>query len=511
MRRNVHPTVGVDAAHQEQAIEPHPQRWAILGVLVVSLLVAVLDGTVLNVAIPTLMLDLGATTSDVQLMLDSYLVVFAGLLLTAGSLSDRFGRRAGLLVGLALFGVASLLASQAATSGQLIAFRASMGAGAAFLMPSTLSIITTVFAEDERKKALAVWASALLVGALCGPVVGGLLLEHFDWGAIFLVNVPIAVLAGAAAGILIPESRGAAARPDVAGAVLSIVGIGALVWAIVHAGQDGWSPATVGGLVAAVAALVAFGFVQHVIAEPMVPLQLFRDRSFTGAGSAIVLMSFVSGGLLLALTQYLQFVLGYSPVRAGVAVLPMIGGALVFNGVGVVLDKKAGPRTAIVVGLLLLCVGFGLLARTSPGDGYGSLVLAMILVGAGSGCAGPAATGTLLGAVPADRAGVSSAVNDTVAQVGQALSVAVLGSILAAVYIADLPDSVPDAVDGSIAETLAAARASGDGQLANVARDSFVHALDVTSLVGVGIAIVAVLVVAVLLHGTRRADEQADH
>lgn len=482
-------------------VQTQSRRWVILAVLVLSLLVTVLDATVLNVAIPTLMIDLDATTADVQLMLDSYLVVFAGLLLTAGSVSDRIGRRTGLMIGLAVFGGASLLAAHADTSAQLMIFRGLMGAGAAFLMPSTLSIITTVFAEDERKRAVAIWASALLVGALAGPVVGGALLEHFDWGAIFLINVPIAVIAIVAAGVLIPESKGASTRPDVAGALLSTVGIGALVWAIVHMGQGGLNGATVAGMAIGALAILMFVALERRATEPMLPLQLLRDRSFIGAGSAIVLMSFVSGGVLLALTQYFQFVLGYTPIQAGLALLPMIGGALVFNGVGVVLDKKSGARVAIVLGLLLLSVGFALLARTSPGDGYGSLVGALVLMGAGSGCAGPAATGTLLAALPPDRAGVGSAVNDTVAQLGQALSVAVLGSVLSVAYAAHLPDTVPAAAGGSIGETLAVAGAADDPGLIQVARDAFVQALDLAAMIGAGVGLVAAAVAALLLSG----------
>src|SRR4051794_12654960 len=238
---------------------PDPRRWLILGVLCLSLLVVVIDNTVLNVAIPSLIRDLHSSNADIQWILDAYIVVFAGLLLTAGGLSDRYGRRNGLVIGLILFGGASIPAAYSGSPGQLIACRALMGAGAAFLMPGTLSILTTVFDDDERKKAIAIWSSVLMLGALGGPIVGGLLLDHFWWGSVFLLNIPIAVLGIIAALLIIPETRGPAGRPDLLGAALSTVGMTALVWGVINSAKDGWSSAqTIGGFVVAVVALAAF-------------------------------------------------------------------------------------------------------------------------------------------------------------------------------------------------------------------------------------------------------------
>ncbi|GGT82481.1 MFS transporter [Actinomadura citrea] len=465
---------------------PHPRRWWILGVLCLSLLVVVVDNTVLNVAIPSLIRDLHASNSDIQWILDAYIVVFAGLLLTAGALSDRFGRRRGLIIGLVLFGGASVPAAFADSPGQLIAARALMGVGGAFLMPGTLSILTNVFDEEERKKAIAIWSSVLMLGALGGPVVGGLLLEHFWWGSVFLINIPIAALAVIATVLIIPESRGPAGRPDLVGAVLSTVGMTALVWSVIFIPRDGWSAPQVHiGFAVSVLALVGFALWERRVSEPMLPVKLFRDRNFSGASLSIVLLSFSSGGLMLALTQYLQFVLGYSPMKTGLAFIPLLVAVMAFNGIGVVVDKKLGARVALAAGLVLLAGGFGLLAMMSPGDGYPRLVIALVVMGMGSGTAGPAAYGTLLGALPPERAGVGSAVNDTVQQVGQALSVAILGSVLTAAYTDAMPENVTGPARDSIGNALAIAAARGDVALAGAAKSAFVDAMSFTAIAGV--------------------------
>jgi EmrB/QacA subfamily drug resistance transporter len=483
----------------------HPRRWWILGVLCLSLLVLVIDNTVLNVAIPSLIRDLHASSSDIQWMIDAYILVFAGLLLFAGSLSDRYGRRRSLVIGLIIFGVASLGASFTTSPGRLIAARAVMGIGGAFLMPGTLSILTNVFDDKERKKAIAIWSSVLTLGAVGGPTLGGLLLQHFWWGSVFLVNVPVAVLGVIAAVLIIPESTGPARRADLPGALLSMVGMTALVWAVISTARDGWaSPQTLGGYALAVVALVGFALWERRSPEPMLPLALFRNRNFSGASLSIVLLSFAAGGVLLALTQYLQFVLEFSPLRAGLSLAPLLIASIAFNGIGVVVDKKLGARVAVAIGLLLLGVGFGLLASIGPGDGYSSLVVALVVIGAGSGTAGPAAYGTLLGALPPERAGVGSAVNDTVQQVGQALSVAILGSVLTSVYASGLPRGITGAARRSVGEALGIAAADHDAGLARIAKDAFIHAMTVTSLVGVFGGVAAAVVAFTVLRPTPR-------
>jgi len=481
-------------------IERHPRRWIILAVLCLSLLVLVIDNMVLNVAIPVLIRDLGASASDIQWIIDAYILVFAGLLLTAGSLSDRHGRRRGLIIGLIVFGSASAVATLCQTPGQLIAARAVMGIGAAFLMPGTLSILTTVFDDAERKKAIAIWSSVLMLGALGGPTLGGLLLQHFWWGSVFLLNIPIAALGIVAALAIIPESRGPAGRPDVLGALLSMVGMTALVWGVISSAKDGWSASgTWGGFTVAAVFILAFVLWERRTSEPMLPMALFKDRNFGGASLSIVLLSFSAGGVVLALTQYLQFVLGYGPLKAGTALIPMLVTVMAFNGIGVMIDKRIGTRPTIAVGLGLIAIGFGLLASTGPTDGYLKLAITLVVIGAGSGTAGPAAYGTLLAALPPERAGVGSAVNDTVQQVGQALSIAVLGSILTAAYKSAMPADAGAVARRSIGDALRIAASTGDGGLARLAKESFVDAMATTAIVGVvGSIAAAVLAVAVL-------------
>lgn len=473
----------------------HPRRWWILLILCLSLLVLVVDNTVLNLAIPSLMRDLSATPADIQWVIDAYILAFAGLLLTAGSLSDRFGRRKMLLLGLVIFGVASLLATLAQNPWQLIACRGLMGVGGSLLMPSTLSLLFTVFPPEEQRKAMAGWSMVAMVGVVAGPTVGGILLNHFWWGSIFWLNVPIAILAIVGTLVLIPESRGPARPVDPVGAVLSMVGMGAVVWAIISIPADGIGSAKVlGGLAVGVLGLLGFALWERRSAHPMVPLDLFRDRNFSGTSFSIVLLSFTAGGLLLALTQYLQFVLGYSPLKAGLALIPYAVAATVFNALGATLGKKLADRTLIVVGLAVIAGSFAILSQVSESSGYGLLIAGLMVMGVGGGLAGPAAYTLLMQAVPAEHRGVGSAMNDTVQQTGAALSVAVLGSVLAAAYTSSLPDSVPEAGRNSIADTLAL----GPEFLA-AARAAFTDAMSIAMTVGlIGAAAGAVVALIVL-------------
>ncbi|MBO3746693.1 MFS transporter [Streptosporangiaceae bacterium NEAU-GS5] len=480
----------------EAAAARDPRRWWVLGVLCLSLLVLVVDNTVLNLAIPSLMRDLGATPSDVQWMIDAYVLVFAGLLLTAGSLSDRFGRRRALIVGLAIFGGASVPAMLAAEPWQLIGARALMGVGGSLLMPSTLSILMTSFDDQERRTAIAAWSAVAMVGVIAGPTLGGFLLQHYYWGSVFLLNVPIAILAIIAAVWLMPETRGPARPLDPLGVVLSIVGMTSLIWVVI----DGWNW-PVGIL--AIVALGAFIGWELRTRHPMLPLHLFRQRAFSGASFSIVLLSFGAGALLLALTQYLQFVLGYQPMEAGFALLPYAVAAALFNGLGAGLGKKLSNRTLIVAGLLVMGGGFAWLSTLGPADGYGKLILALLVMGMGGGLAGPAAYATLMGAVPVEHAGVGSALNDTVQQVGMALSVAVLGSVLANVYTGAMPADAPAAARESIGAAMTMAASSGNQALAAQARAAFTDAMSVGSVVGTVCSAVAAVLAFVVLRRTK--------
>ncbi len=448
----------------------------------------VVDNTVLNLAIPSLIRDLGATPADVQWIIDAYILVFAGLLLTAGSLSDRYGRRRFLIIGLVVFGAASLVATLVQEPWQLIGARALMGVGGSFLMPSTLSILITVFDDSERRKAIAAWSAVAMVGVIAGPTLGGFLLEHYWWGSVFLLNVPIAALAVLAAVVLMPESRAPARRTDPLGALLSTVGMTALVYVVIAAPREGWTSG--GALTAAAVAVVALGaFVvwERRSDHPMLPLSLFRDRNFSGSSFSIVLMSFGTGALLLMLTQYLQFVLAYGPMKAGLALLPYAVAAALFNGVGAALGQRVSNRVLVAVGLVVMAGGFMVLGLIGPADGYGKLITGLLIMGVGGGLAGPAAYATLMGAVPPEHAGVGSALNDTVQQVGMALSVAVLGSVLAGVYTARMPESAPAAARDSIG----AALELGEAGLARTAREAFVSAMSFGSWVGVAFTLAA--------------------
>ncbi|MGI5418090.1 MFS transporter [Actinomadura luteofluorescens] len=479
---------------------PHPRRWQILGVLCLGLFVVVVDNTILNVAIPSLLRDLDATTSDVQWVIDAYSLVFAGLLITAGGLGDRYGRRRAMLIGFALFGAGSLLAAFAGNPAQLVATRALMGAGGAFLMPGTLSIMAVVFGPDERPKAFAIWGATSMVGLAAGPTLGGFLLEHFWWGSVFLVNVPVAVAAVAGLLVLVPESRGPRRRPDVPGAVLSTAGMSALVWAVICGPAHGWTGArTLGGLAAGAAALGLFAAWQHRSPEPMLDLRLLRDRDFSGAAAMIALFGFALAGMLFALTQLLQFVHGYGPLKAGLALLPVAVSAALGNGLGASLEARSGARPALVAGFSVTAAGFLALGLTGPDDGYAALAIGLVVLGFGAGLGTPPAYSTLMAAVPPEEAGVGSAVNDAGQELGSALGVAVLGSLVSAAYARDLPDSAPAAARHSLGEALAI----GDPGLARAARDAFAHAVSAASLAACGAMLAAALFAAFVVRARR--------
>ncbi|MFD1544789.1 MFS transporter [Nonomuraea guangzhouensis] len=466
----------------------HPRRWLILIVLCLSTLVLVIDNMVLTVAIPPLAADLGATAQDTQWILDSYILVFAGLLLTAGSLSDRFGRRKIMIIGLALFGAASLVAAFAADPVQLIAARAAMGVGGALIMPSTLSILITVFDDEERRKAMAAWSAVAMAGLVGGPVLGGALIAWFWWGSVFLINVPVAALAIVAALVLMPESKGPWSRPDPLGAILSASGMTALVWTIIELPHGLSVPA----LALAVGALIGFVLWELRTAYPMVPLRLFRDRVFSGGSFSLTLVQIGNGGLLLVFSQYLQYVLGYTPTQAGLAFAPMAVASLACNALGAALGTRIGNRALIVTGLTVMAAGFALLAV--PGS-FAVMACALLTLGAGGGLAMPAAVSALMGAVPAEHAGVGSALNDTIQQAGAALGVAVLGSVLSSAYTAAMPATAPEAARRSVADGLAA----GDAPLAQAARDAFTSAMSSVFLLSAAAVLAAAVLAGLVL------------
>lgn len=451
----------------------NPRRWWILGALCLSLLVLTIDNMILTLAVPALMSDLGASPAAVQWILDAYILVFAGALLTAGSLSDRFGRKRFLNIGLVVLGTASLLAAFAEEPWQVVACRAVMGLGAAIAMPSTLSILINVFEDDERRKAMSVWGMVSMLGIVLGPAAGGLLLEHFGWASAFLINVPLALIGIVASTVLIPESKGPARPADPLGAVLSVVGMAALVFTLIQLPHEGWSARVVAAAVTAAVFLVGFVGWEAKREYPMLPLGIFRNRDFTGASLACVLIVFTNGAVMLALTQYLQLVLGFSPMTSAFAFAPLALVVAVVNPLAATVGKHISNKTLTVVGLLVIAGSFVILSMTGPEDGYGWLVVGLVTVGVGTGLTTPAVYATLTSAIPPEHAGVGSAVNDTIQQGGMALGVAALGSVLSSAYTAAMPADAPEAAKGSLTDALAVAKETGATDLVGVAREAF--------------------------------------
>jgi len=478
----------------------HARRWWILGVLILALFGVTLDNLILNIALPTLAVDLGATAAELQWIVNAYVLVFAGMLLVAGALSDRFGRRRVLLIGLALFGIGSALAPLVADATQLIVLRAFMGLGAALTMPSTLSILSDVFDEAERPKAIAAWGAVSALGIVAGPLVGGYLLEHFHWTSVFLVNVPFVAIGIIATLAVVPESRapGRVAR-DPVGALLSVVGLVALVWAITEIPSNGWtSPAVIGAFTTAAVTLATFLWWEGRNAEPMLDVRLFRDRRFTAASLSVSLAFFSLMGALFFLTQYLQGVQGLSALETGVRFIPIAIGIIVVSPISAVLTTRLGARVVVAAGLSVTAAGLALMSTLglAPSDLQVSAIL--VVVAAGLALAMTPATDAIMSAVPREKFGVGSAVNDTVREVGGAFGVAVLGSLFAASYAEamravtmGLPPVAADAARESLAAASAVAASLGGeagAVLLATARTGFVDAMSMTSLVGAAIA-----------------------
>jgi EmrB/QacA subfamily drug resistance transporter len=482
----------------------HERRWWILAVLCFSLLVIVLDNTILNVAIPTIVRDLDATNSQLQWMVDSYTIVFAGLLLTAGSLGDRFGRRGALQVGLVVFGLGSLASAFATTADQLIATRAFMGIGGAFIMPATLSIITNVFPVTERGKAIGVWAATAGLAGVLGPLTGGFLLEHFYWGSIFLVNIPI-VIVGLTAGVfLIPTSKDPAAPPlDPLGAVLSIAGLSALLFGIIEAPQRGWGNSTILLSFAVGAVLLACFFAWEAHTDhPMLDVHFFANPRFTAASMSIMLVFFAMFGSLFLITQYFQFVLGFSPLETGLRFLPFAVCMLILSPLSSRIVDRFGTKLTVGAGLTLVALGLGAMTQLQVGTAYWpDIVWRLVLMASGIALTMAPATESIMGSLPLAKAGVGSAVNDTTRQVGGALGVAVVGSVLASVYGSKVGDflvgkPVPSGVAESMKQSLGIALSAGRevSGLAAVAKQAFVDGLHAGVLVAAAIALLGAVV-----------------
>ena len=426
--------------HHEIEPEIYQRRWAILAVLCTSLMIVIIGNTSLNVAIPTLSRALDASNSQLEWMVAAYSLVFAGMLFTAGTIGDRFGRKGALQAGLLGFLAGTLLASTADSAATVIGGRVIMGLAAAFVMPSTLSILTNVFPAHERPKAIAVWAGVSGAGAAIGPLASGYLLEHFYWGSVFLVNVPMIALALILGAFLVPKSRDPEKTPlDLPGALLSIVGLGALVYSIIEGPSHGWlsgtSAATFG---LAIVALALFIWRETAAEHPMLDLRLFKDRRFSVASAGMTLTFFAMFGTFFLVAQYFQLVLGYSPFKSGLLTLPM---AFIMMTVAPQVPKavaRFGAHRVVPVGLTFVAIGMAFFSQVQVDSPFWFLYLSIVPLAAGMATTMTPLTTLIMSSVPLGKAGVGSAMNDTTRELGGALGVAVLGSLVTSTYTSNL-------------------------------------------------------------------------
>ena len=505
------------------SIADHGRRWWILAVLCLSVLLVVVDNTIVNVALPTISRDLHASTSALQWVVDGYTLSFAGLLLLGGNLGDRLGRRRFLQVGLVLFGTFSVVAALSRSTGELIAARALMGFAAALVYPATLAILNNVFtAARERAIAIGVWSAVSGLAVAIGPVSGGALLRHFSWSSVFYVSVPVVVLAVAGGRLLLPESRDPkAGRFDPLGAILSIAGITLLTWSIIEAPQHGWwSFATVGGIGGSLVILSGFAWWQARRPDPMLDVRLFRNPRFSAASAAIALSFFGLFGFIFMITQYFQVVRDYDPLGAGIATLPFAFVTAGFSPVAMLLMRRFGTKLVVAAGLLLMSGGFVIAATTEVSSPYwGKVIIAMALMAAGLGLTTGPATDAIMGALPPGKSGAGSAVNDTTREVGGTLGVAIVGSVLNSAYGSHVlsgltalgaPASIGHVAGQSVVAGMnVAARfpAPLRGAAEAAVRNAFVTGLHRGSLVAAGTALAAALVALVFVPARAAAAE----
>ena len=443
--------------------EPHPRRWPILYILCLSLTMVVISMSSLNVALPSIQRELDASGSDLQWIVDAYVLVFAGLLLPFGAVGDRWGRRRVLLAGMTLFGVLSALTAFSTSPAQIIAYRAGLGVAAALVMPATLSIATVIFPRAERPKAVAVWAAFAGAGGAIGPPVSGILLNFFWWGSVFLVAVPVAGVVLAGTLWIVPESRDDERRPlDVVGALVSIAALGSLLFAVIEGPELGWGSPAVLGMFAAAAVLV-WGFVrwERRVRHPMLDPAFFGNRLFTLGAVTITLVFFGMVGMFFVLTQYFQFAQGHTPLDAGFRNVPLAATMIILAPRCPAIAQRVGARATISGGLLLTGAGLGIMAALTPASPYWLMVIALVTTATGLALFMPPSTHIVVTSLPKHKAGVGSAVNDTTREVGAAIGIAVLGTLLTVGYrngmhsqVSGLPEPAAEAASDSIGAAL---------------------------------------------------------
>lgn len=473
-----------------------PRRWWALAAMSLSLIVIGLDLTVLNVALPTLATDLQASTSQLQWFANAYTLVLASLLLPAGLLGDRYGPKRLMLGALVVFGLASAACAFADSPGQLIAGRAALGIGSAFLIPLSMSLLNLLFAPEERQRAMTIWLMANSLGIPLGPVLGGWLLDHYRWGSIFLINLPLVAIGLVAVALLIPSTSGHRSRRiDVPGILLTAAGLVCLTYGFIAAGEHGWGSAwALGGIAAGVVFLTAFWAWARRTADPLVDLSLFRSAGFTWGTVLATLASFALVGLLFVLPQLFQAVQGADAFQSGLRLLPIIGGMLIGAKVAERLVETAGARISVVIGFSLMLIGLALGAFTKVGDGYGFTAIWVSLVGVSIGFTLPPMNGLALAALPLDRSGSGSALIQASRQVGGTLGVAILGTVLNTAYRNHLDvTGLPSAAAEAARDSASAAVAIGSPDLTRSARAAFVDGMDVTLWACSGLAVVSIV------------------
>jgi EmrB/QacA subfamily drug resistance transporter len=496
-------------------IEPSAQgragRWWALAALVVSGLVIGLDSTVLITALPTLSAKLGATTSDLQWIAAGYTLALGGLLLPGGVLGDRYGRKRLLLVGLGIFGVSSVIASQVTTSTSLIAMRALMGVGAALILPLSLAILPSMFTEKERPRAISAAAAGAFLGLPLGPLVAGWLLTHYAWGSVFLINAPVVVIALLGVFFLVPESKDPNPRPfDLVGGFLAVIGVTALVYGVIEQPIHGWTdPRVLVAIIGGALILAAFTVWDLRHASPFVDLRNFRSPSFTWSTMAFVVTGFALFGVMFILTPYIQVVLGNDAQATGIKLLPLIGGVLAGAGVGSVLAPKLGAKISVSAGLVVTAAGLVAFSRIGADTGYGPVGAALAVIGIGLGIALPTTLDIILGTLPPSQTGAGSALTRALQQIAATFGVAILGSVLNNVYqsqlgpqVAVLPSPARQVALGSVAGAHAVAAhlpAPVHAVVVGAANAAYAQGMAEVMLVSAALVLVAAIAVAIFL------------
>ena len=480
-------------------IGPGSRRWWALAALAIAMLTIGLDTTVLVVALPTLSVDLGASNAALQWFTTAYTLVLAGAMLPAGAAGDRLGRKKLLLGALALFGVASICCAYASTPGQLIGARALLGLGAAVMMPLSMAVLPTLFPDSaERARALTIWVTATGIGLPLGPILGGWLLGHFWWGSVFLLNVPLAVVGVVAVAFLVPESRSADRRPiDMAGVALSSAGLLSLTYGFIEAGRDGWADlAAVGAILAGVVLLAGFFVWARRAAHPLIDMSLFASRGFATGAIFATVANFALFGMFFTVPQYFQAVLDVDALGSGLRLLPLIGGLVVGTRIVDKLLPRAGARPAIAAGFALIGAGLAMGACTATDSPYWFAAVWITLTGAGMGFVMPAAMGAALDAMSPERAGSGSALIQALRQAGGTIGVAILGTVLATRYRAQLGPLDVEPIRDSVNSGVAVAERSADAAMLEHVQSSFVSGMDLMLWVCAAVSVVAAVLAA---------------